>query len=602
LSPTRLASEDPLIGSLIGRYRVERLLGAGGMGRVYLAVQPQIAARAAIKVLSTSDRQLVERFFAEARAVNLIAHEAIVKVFDLAELPDGRPYIMMELVDGEPLRDILARGVPPLAGVLSVMLDVLAALDAAHAIGIVHRDLKPENIMVTAQGRGKVLDFGIAKLTPELVSGVALTKSGVRIGTPPYMSPEQIRSLPVDPRSDVYSLGIVLYEAVTGVHPFEGSNDLAIMLRHLDDLPEPPSRVRPELPAALDALIAQAIAKSPDQRFSSARAMAAAIASVLSQLPGATERIAVTPFAPTRSERVAPDRDEPPTAIERPVRDAAPAAPVPSPRRSRWWVVAGVAAAGVVGATIAIRATRAPADAPAAQPVRGAQPLPATDDPWSSGAKPEPAPPPPPTPAVTDVGIVGTHLDLLALAAAARQQARQRVPDAHLVRIVATRVNPDGTFEPHDAVVFEFEGKPGPRCWFQLVVRDGDIHDAIGMSGPSQSSCTTPQLVPRCSVSEAWRRARAPMVPSRVVVTADRWIVVPDSQRPYVTDDRCGEAAAVTHPHVQPPRPESPAPAAAAAPPRAPAPASAPPPARDAGSAACDPFGHQHGCPNTTPF
>src|SRR4051812_12619068 len=198
-------TDDALIGTVIGPYRVARLLGVGGMGRVYKAVHPGIGSRVAIKVLSRecSDRRdLVERFFAEAKAVNVVAHENIVNVLDLATLPDGRPYIVMEYLDGAPLASVIdqarSQGPLPLGAVARLAAEVLEALGAAHAKGIVHRDLKPDNIFVSPAGRAKVLDFGIAKLQPEL--GGSSTHTGSLLGTPHYMSPEQAAGKPVDAR------------------------------------------------------------------------------------------------------------------------------------------------------------------------------------------------------------------------------------------------------------------------------------------------------------------------------------------------------------------------------------------------------------------
>src|SRR5215813_9108502 len=219
-TPLAPIGEDVLLGTTIGAYRVARLLGIGGMGRVYKGVHPAIGSRVAIKVLSrecADRRDLVERFFAEARAVNLIRHESIVNVLDLASLPDGRPYIIMEYLDGAPLAAAI-EGVPhggplPLGSVARLAVEVLDALGAAHAKGIVHRDLKPDNIFVTPQGRPKVLDFGIAKLHPELGGGV--THTGSLLGTPHYMSPEQAAGRPIDARADLYAMGVILFECAT---------------------------------------------------------------------------------------------------------------------------------------------------------------------------------------------------------------------------------------------------------------------------------------------------------------------------------------------------------------------------------------------------
>ncbi|MBC7975669.1 MAG: serine/threonine protein kinase, partial [Myxococcales bacterium] len=211
------ATDDPLLGTEVGRYRLARLLGEGGMGRVYLAVQPAIGSRVAVKILSDQcarNPELLARFFAEARAVNLIRHERIVSVIDLAQLPDGRPFIVMEYVEGHTLAAIAAAGPVPLGGLIQVMTEVLSALAAAHAIGIVHRDLKPDNVLVSAEGHAKVLDFGIAKLAPELRQQLSpRTGTGALLGTPQYMAPEQISgSGGVEPRTDLYAAGVVLYE------------------------------------------------------------------------------------------------------------------------------------------------------------------------------------------------------------------------------------------------------------------------------------------------------------------------------------------------------------------------------------------------------
>ena len=285
-----VAADDPLLGSEIGRFRLTAVLGEGGMGRVYVGVQPHIGSRVAIKVLShecVRVPDIVERFFKEARAVNLISHEGIVKVLDLAWLPDGRPYIVMEHIAGRTLAAVSQGGTAPIGGVIVVMTEVLSALEAAHAIGIVHRDLKPDNILVTEEGHAKVLDFGIAKLAPELhhPGQSPRTQTGALLGTPRYMSPEQIdTSSNVDARSDVYAAGVVLYEAITGHVPFEKSTLFELMRAHVEDAPPPPRTYRGDLPPAIEAVILRALAKSPAQRFATAVAMAQALRAAAADL------------------------------------------------------------------------------------------------------------------------------------------------------------------------------------------------------------------------------------------------------------------------------------------------------------------------------
>ena len=280
---------DSLLGVTIGRWRLARVLGEGGMGRVYLGVQPAIGSRVAIKVLSEAcarDRALVDRFFAEARAVNLVRHEHIVGVLDLAWLDDGRPYIVMEFIDGHTLGALARRGPMPVALIAALVGEVLSALAAAHAIGIVHRDLKPDNVLVTAAGHAKVLDFGIAKLAPQLRRGDSpRTATGALLGTPDYMAPEQIAGGAIDGRADLYALGALLYECVTGQRPFAGANVFELLRAQVEDLPPPPDVLRPDLPPALTAVIMRALAKRADHRFPTADAMAAALAAATAGVP-----------------------------------------------------------------------------------------------------------------------------------------------------------------------------------------------------------------------------------------------------------------------------------------------------------------------------
>jgi serine/threonine-protein kinase len=279
-----------LLGTTIGVYRVARLLGIGGMGRVYKGVHPTIGSRVAIKVLSRecSDRRdLVERFFAEAKAVNLIRHESIVNVLDLAMLPDGRPYIIMEYLDGAPLASTIEHAVQhqaplPLGGIARLTAEVLDALGAAHAKGIIHRDLKPDNIFVAPSGRPKVLDFGIAKLSD--VSNTS-TRTGSLLGTPHYMAPEQAAGRAVDHRADLYAIGVILFECATGRKPFVADALFDLLRMHVEAPPPSPRALRPDMPPELEHVILTALAKPLDQRFASAFAMSMALQHATAQLP-----------------------------------------------------------------------------------------------------------------------------------------------------------------------------------------------------------------------------------------------------------------------------------------------------------------------------
>ena len=272
-------TDDDLLGVTIGSYRVTRILGVGGMGRVYQAVHPTIGSRVAIKVLLRHGDELVRRFFAEARAVNVIRHEHIVNILDLATLPDGRPYIVMEYLDGQPLSALIAEsGALAPATIGRIGGQMLDALAAAHAHKIVHRDLKPDNVFITPTGNVKVLDFGIAKLD-RADSGPGLpTREGAILGTPLYTSPEQAQGKPVDARADLYSLGVILYEAATGRRPFMADSLYEILRLHIEEPPMPPRLVRPDLAPAMDALILRALEKDPARRFQSASEMAGALA------------------------------------------------------------------------------------------------------------------------------------------------------------------------------------------------------------------------------------------------------------------------------------------------------------------------------------
>ncbi|MFE7835318.1 protein kinase [Streptomyces sp. NPDC057474] len=265
-----------------GRYQLRDLLGEGGMASVHLAYDSVLDRQVAIKTLHTElgrEQAFRERFRREAQAVAKLTHTNIVSVFDTGEDEmDGMttPYIVMEYIEGKPLgsvldADVAQLGAMPADKALKITADVLAALEISHEMGLVHRDIKPGNVMMTKRNVVKVMDFGIARA---MQSGVtSMTQTGMVVGTPQYLSPEQALGRGVDARSDLYSVGIMLFQLTTGRLPFEADSPLAIAYAHVQEEPVAPSSINRSLPPAVDAIIARALKKNPNERFPSAEAM-----------------------------------------------------------------------------------------------------------------------------------------------------------------------------------------------------------------------------------------------------------------------------------------------------------------------------------------
>jgi serine/threonine-protein kinase len=273
-------ARDPVIGSEVSGYRVTNRLGSGGMGIVYEGEQPLIGKRVAIKVLRhevADNPEVVERLVSEARAVNKVGHRGIIDVFGFGKLPDGRHCIVMEYLDGEPLEAVMGSfekqgGRLPLADALVILEEVLSALSAAHHAGVIHRDLKPSNIFLCKQRDGsqyvKLLDFGIAKLG--VLATTPATRASIMVGTPAYMAPEQANGGVVGPTMDLYALGVLAFELFTGRQPFSADSVVEMLMKHANEPPPKVSSVNPSVPAELDALVDQLLAKDPSKRPESA--------------------------------------------------------------------------------------------------------------------------------------------------------------------------------------------------------------------------------------------------------------------------------------------------------------------------------------------
>ena len=351
------------------RYAVGELLGRGGMAEVWAGTDRVLDRPIAIKVLGSwlaHDATFVERFRREALAAARVSHPNLVAVYD-AGAEDGTPYIVMERVPGETLADTLGRHGPlEPARAARIAAEVARALGVAHAAGIVHRDVKPGNVMVTPGGRAKLMDLGIARS----LDGETITKASTVLGTAGYVSPEQVRGERVDARSDLYSLGCVLYEMVTGKPPFDADSPVAVAYRHVHQDPAAPSDVVPGVPASIDAATRRAMAKDPEDRFASAAEFAAA-------LEKATAPVA--PLAPTAPLPVAPPG--PRHAARR-------------PRRPSWWPGLVLIAAGLALAA-ALAFGLLDGDTPKSPPVRS--PSPSTRPSPSASASSSPSASPTPT-------------------------------------------------------------------------------------------------------------------------------------------------------------------------------------------------------------
>jgi serine/threonine-protein kinase len=326
------------VGSVVdGRYRVLAKIGGGGMADVWLAEDAHLQRRIALKVLHrrfAQDREFVMRFQREAESAAGLQHPNIVSVFDRGDW-EGTYYIAMQYVEGPTLKQLIDSGIT-LEQAVAVIRQVLQAAGYAHRQGIVHRDLKPQNVIVDPEGKAVVTDFGIAR------AGVSeITQTGSVMGTPHYLSPEQAQGLDVTAVSDLYSIGVMLYEALTGRVPFEGESAVAVAMKQVSQMPQRPSSIQPRVSPALDAVVMRALEKDPGQRFQSADAFIAALDQAMRE-PGAAGR-GTTSFAALPPVIAVPEDEEDPEAAKK--------------RRRNWWILAALVAI-LIGALIGLLLSR----------------------------------------------------------------------------------------------------------------------------------------------------------------------------------------------------------------------------------------------------
>lgn len=423
---------NSLIGQTLGHYRVTDQLGAGGMGVVYRAQDMKLGRQVAIKVLpsgSASTTEALERFRREARTASSLNHPNICTIYGFDE-EAGQCYLAMELLEGEPLDQRLNGRPLEFLTLVDIAVQVADALDAAHTDGILHRDIKPANIFITKRGQVKVLDFGLAKLTNDAqrLSGADAimetraerftSLAGTTVGTIAYMSPEQARGESLDPRTDLFSFGVVLYEMATGRQSFPGHTTAVVFDGILNREPVPPSTVNQQLPNDLDRIIARALEKDRDLRYQTAADLKSdlqrlrrdsgsrRVSAVREATPSGTAVLAIPPSVAAAGHRAPPNRvpappeGPPASAPAAEHRSAAGASSEPSPARPRWALIGtGAVAVAALAAALWVMGRSAPADTPTEPPAQTAPPGTASTSPSSS-----PAPGPgAATPAAPDV-------------------------------------------------------------------------------------------------------------------------------------------------------------------------------------------------------
>jgi eukaryotic-like serine/threonine-protein kinase len=351
------APPEDYAGRVLGDFELIRRIGVGGMGQVYLARQKSLKRQVAIKILKgelAANQTALQRFRAEAEAVANLTHAHIVQVYAIDEA-QGLHYMALEYVDGRNLRDFLEKkGIPDLPLALEIMRQVASALERAGELGFVHRDIKPENILLSKRAEVKVTDFGLSRCFAA-DAPLNLTQSGVTMGTPLYMSPEQVRGQPVDPRSDIYSFGVTCYHMLAGEAPFRAATAFDIALLHVQGTPRPLGDLRPDLPRELCSIIHKMMAKRPEDRYQSAREILTDLARFKDGLgPAAALPLTATAFAPALGNSSTNVPTVGPTQVL--------AQPVPPGGSWRYAAVAGLALAAAGGGA-AVHWARTPTSA-----------------------------------------------------------------------------------------------------------------------------------------------------------------------------------------------------------------------------------------------
>jgi len=571
----------------IGKYRVVRLIGEGGMGRVYEALDPMINRRVAIKTISQNVLDSPEargRFVREAQAAGQLSHPNLITIHDIAE-DNGVPFIVMEYLEGEELTSIIAKGRLALDVKLRLMIDVCKGLAYAHAKGLVHRDIKPANIFVTKQQQVKILDFGLAR---GLVSD--LTQTGNVVGTPSYMAPEQVRGEPIDQRADIFSAGVVLYEFLSGRKPFKGDSVAALVYQVLQHEPQRINELDPNLPPELTDVVERALAKDPAARFQSIDEMLDDLAQIKT-MAESTVLLNGPPLGADRPSSGAPARPSGSMST------AGKSGARPTARPSVSNAAARRSSATPAGSADMSSAATVLQPVPAA--VAESEPRPASTPSQARSAVKDPTPlpaPPPAAPAASWATAVG----VLALAAVAivlvigRVTSRSAPTDAHTApaplapapaaattgpAAVSSAPAPVDTSasSPARPAVEPSRGAPAPSPpgGSRDITRSAATAPAVPASpaASNKASAPTPTAAPLRTVDAAPSPAREVTPPAPVASAA----TAPTAPPPVTAA-----------PSAAPPPPASPLPAAVAAPAPAPTPAPPPAPVENSGAAIQD--------------